>query len=161
LLEAARWAPSWRNDQPWRFIVATKEDPEAYRRLFDCLEPGNQLWACLAPVLMIAVAKRNYDHSDEHNPITLYDAGQAVAQLTIEALSHGLYVHQIGGIDQERIYLTYGIPPRFQPIVALAIGYLGQITDLPQDLRQREVAPRTRLPLCDLVFSDTWGQSFL
>lgn len=161
LLEAARWAPSWRNDQPWRFIVATKEDPETYRRLFDCLKPGNQRWACLAPVLMLATAKRSYDHSDETNPITLYDTGQAVAQLTIEALSHGLYVHQMGGIDHEKTYLTYGIPPGYQPIVALAIGYLGQTTDLPQDLRRREDAPRTRLPLSDLVFSDAWGQPFM
>lgn len=161
LLEAARWAPSWRNDQPWRFIVATKEDPEAYRRLFDCLNPGNQRWACLAPVLMIAIAKRGYDHGNEPNPITLYDTGQAVSQLTIEALSHGLYVHQMGGIDHERIHLMYGIPLNYQPIVALAIGYLGQAIDLPQELRRREELPRTRLPLSDLVFSNTWGQSFM
>jgi len=161
MLEAARWAPSWRNDQPWRFIVTTKEDPVAYQRLFDCLSPGNQRWACLAPVLMLVIAKRGYDHGSKPNPITLYDTGQAVAQLAIEALSHGLYVHQMGGIDHERIHLTYGIPPGYQPVVALAIGYLGQITDLAQDLRRRENAQRTRLPLSDLVLSNTWGQPFM
>ena len=161
LLEAARWAPSWRNDQPWRFIVATKENPEAYRRLFDCLKPGNQRWAGLAPVLMVAVAKRGYDHGPQPNPITLYDTGQAVAQLTIEALSQGLYVHQMGGIHHERIRETYDIPADYQPIVALAIGYLGQPTDLPTDLQQREVAPRARLPLGEIAFSGAWGLPFI
>jgi nitroreductase len=93
VLEAARWSPSWRNDQLWRFILATKEIPEEYRRLFDCIKPGNQRWAGLASVFMVAAAKRGYDHSPQHNPVTLYDTGQAVAQLTIVALSHGLYVH--------------------------------------------------------------------
>ena len=81
LLEAARWAPSWRNDQPWRFIVATKEEPEAYQQLLYCLDTGNQRWARLAPVLMIALAKQGYDHGDRPNPTTLYDTGQAVAQV--------------------------------------------------------------------------------
>lgn len=160
ILEAARWAPSWRNDQPWRFIVATKEDPEEYRRLFDCLTPGNQRWACLAPVLMIAAAKREYDHNPQRNSVTLYDTGQAVAQLTVEALSHGLYVHQMGGIHPERIRETYGIPATYQPVAALALGYMGQPTELPSDLQQKEEAPRTRLPLCEIAFSGFWGLPF-
>jgi nitroreductase len=160
LLEAARWAPSWRNDQPWRFIVATKEDPEAYRRLFDCLKPGNQRWAGRAPVLMVAVAKRGYEHGPQPNPVTIYDTGQAVAQLTIEASSQGLYVHQMGGIHHERVRETYDIPADYQPIVALAIGYLGRATDLPPDLQQREEAPRARLPLSEIAFSGAWGLPF-
>ena len=157
VLEAARWSPSWRNDQPWRFIVATKEGPEEYRRLFDCLKPGNQRWAGLAPVLMIVVAKKGYDHGPETNPVTLYDTGQAVAQLTIEALSLGLYVHQMGGVHPERIRKTYSIPATYQPIVSLAIGYLGQPTELPSDLQRKEEAPRTRLPLSEIAFGGAWG----
>ncbi len=161
VLEAARWSPSWRNDQPWRFIVAMKEDPETYQQLFNCLRPGNQRWARLAPVLVLVVAKKAYDHSEQPNPITLYDAGQAVAQLTIEALSHGLYVHQMGGIYHERIRETYRLPAGYQSVVALAIGYLGQATKLPPDLRRREEAPRTRLPLTEITFSRAWGQPFI
>jgi nitroreductase len=160
ILEAARWSPSWRNDQPWRFIVATKENPEEYRRLFDCLKPGNQRWAGQAPVLMIAVAKKGYDHGSHYNPVTLYDTGQAVAQLTIEALSHGLYVHQMGGIHLERICKTYCIPGSFAPVVALALGYLGESAKLPSDLREREEAPRRRLPLNEIAFSNSWGLPF-
>jgi nitroreductase len=160
LLEAARWAPSWRNDQPWRFIVATQEDPEAYRRMFDCLKQGNQRWAGRAPVLMIAFAKKGYDHDTRTNPITLYDTGQAVAQLTIEALSQGLYVHQMGGVHHDKIRETYNLPEAYQPIVALAIGYLGEPTDLPPDLQQREEAPRSRLPLGEIAFSGAWGRPF-
>jgi len=160
ILEAARWAPSWRNDQPWRFIVATKDDPEEYRRLFDCLKPGNQRWAGLAPVLMIVVAKKGYDHGPQHNPVTLYDTGQAVAQLAIEALSEGLYLHQMGGVHLERICETYFIPAAYQPVVAVAIGYLGQPIGLPLDLQQKEQAPRTRLPLSEIAFSGTWGRPF-
>ena len=161
LLEAARWAPSWRNDQPWRIIVATKDEPEAYRRLFDCLKAGNQRWAGRAPVLMIAVARRGYAHEDQPNPTTLYDTGLAVVQLTIEALSQGLYVHQMGGIHHERMRESYGIPAAYQPIVALAIGYLGQATELPPDLQRRELTPRTRLPLSEIAFSGAWGQPFI
>jgi len=160
ILEAARWSPSWRNDQPWRFIVATKENPEEYRRLYECLKPSNQRWAGQAPVLMIAVAKKGYDHGPQYNPVTLYDTGQAVAQLTIEALSHGLYVHQMGGIHLERICKTYCIPATFAPIVALAIGYLGKSTELPTDLREREEAPRRRLPLNEIAFTSSWGLPF-
>lgn len=160
ILEAARWSPSWRNDQPWRFIVATKENPEEYCRLFDCLKPGNQRWAGRAPVLMIAVAKNGYDHGPQYNPVTLYDTGQAVAQLTIEALSHGLYVHQMGGIHVERIREIYGIPKTYQPVVALALGYLGRPAELPSDLAAKEESPRTRLPLGEIAFRDAWGQPF-
>jgi nitroreductase len=160
ILEAARWAPSWRNAQPWRFIVATKDNPEEYRRLFDCLKPGNQRWAGLAPVLMIVVAKREYDHGPPHNPVTLYDTGQAVAQLTIEALSEGLYLHQMGGVHLDRIRETYCIPAAYRPVVAVAIGYLGQSTGLPLDLQQKEEAPRTRLPLCEIAYSGSWGLPF-
>jgi nitroreductase len=160
ILEAARWAPSWRNDQPWRFIVATKDDPEEYRRLFDCLKPGNQRWAGLAPVLMIVVAKKGYDHGPQHNPVTLYDTGQAVAQLTIEALSEGLYLHQMGGVHLERIRETYSIPATYQPIVAAAIGYLGQPIQLPSDLQQKEETPRARLPLCEIAYSGIWRRPF-
>jgi nitroreductase len=160
ILEAARWSPSWRNDQPWRFIVATKENPEEFRCLFDCLKPGNQRWAGQAPVLMIAVAKKGYDHDPRYNPVTLYDTGQAVAQLTIEALSHGLYVHQMGGIDAEKICKTYCIPGTFAPVVALALGYLGKPAKLPADLREREEAPRRRLPLNEIAFRSSWGRPF-
>lgn len=160
ILEAARWSPSWRNDQPWRFIVATKDNPEEYRRMFDCLKPGNQRWAGQAPVLMIAVAKRGYDHGPQINPVTLYDTGQAVAQLTIEALSHGLYVHQMGGVHLEKIRKTYGIPAAYQPVVALALGYLGQPTELPSDLAAKEESARTRLPLGEIAFRGAWGLPF-
>jgi nitroreductase len=160
VLEAARWSPSWRNDQPWRFIVATKENPEDYRRLFDCLKSGNQRWAGLAPVLMIAAAKKEYDHAPKTTPMTFYDTGQAVAQLAIEALSQGLYVHQMGGVHLERIRENYGMPATYQPIVALAIGYLGQPTDLPRDLQPKEEAARTRLPLSKIAFSGAWGLPF-
>jgi nitroreductase len=161
LLEAARWAPSWRNDQPWRFIVASKDIPESFQRLIACLKPGNRRWARIAPLLMIAITKTSYDHSDRPNPVTLYDTGQAVAQLTIEALAHDLYVHQMGGIHLNKIREVYGIPPGFRPVVALAIGYLGQPLDLPADLQQREVAPRTRLPLNLIAFSGAWGQPLI
>lgn len=161
LLEAARWAPSWRNDQPWRFIVATKDDPEAHQRLLACLKPGNQRWAASAPVLMIAVAKLGYDHSEQPNPITLYDTGQAVAQLTIEAQAHDLFVHQMGGVYLDKIQKTYAIPTTFRPVVALAIGYLGPAQELPADLQEREFAPRTRLPLDSIAFTDTWGRPLI
>ena len=159
LFEAARWAPSWRNQQPWYFIIATKDNPDEHRRLFDCLTPANQRWAGHAPVLIVAVAKRCFDHNDQPNPTALYDTGQAVAHLSLEAMAHNLYVHQMGGVSLDRVREIYAIPEAYQPVVALAIGYLGQAEMLPEDLREREMAGRTRRPLSQTVFQGTWEQS--
>ena len=156
LFEAARWSPSWRNDQPWRFIVATRGNETEFQKMFACLKPGNQHWAGKAAALVAVVTKLQYGHHEEPNPTTYYDAGQAIAHLTVEAMNNDLYVHQMGGVDRPKIREIYGIPAEYNPIVVIAIGYLGQIEDLAEDIQQRERRERVRKPLDEIVFSGEW-----
>lgn len=160
LLEAARWASSCFNEQPWRFIVATKEDSQAYTRLFDCLVEANQKWAINAPVLMISVGKERFTRNDNPNPYRLYDVGQALANLTIQAESMGLRVHQMGGFDKEKARNNYGIPEEYILGAAVAIGYPGDPSRLSEELQERDFSPRSRKPFSEIVFKDQWGKSY-
>ncbi|MGB2926196.1 MAG: nitroreductase family protein [Limnothrix sp.] len=160
LLEAARWAASCFNEQPWRFIVATKDDPAAYDKLLGCLVPANQAWAKHAPVLMISVGKQQFTRNDNPNPYKLYDVGQALTSMTIQAEATGLRVHQMGGFDKDKARDVYKIPVGFEPAAAVAIGYPGDIGNFDEALREREQSPRSRKPLTEIVFKDTWEKSY-
>lgn len=157
LLEAAQWAPSSYNQQPWTFIVATRERPEEHRRLLDCLVPFNQAWARQAPVLMLSVAKLDFD-AGEPNRHAFHDVGQAAAQLVLQAMSLGLKAHQMAGFDAAKARRTYGIPEAHDPVAAIAVGYPGDPASLPEDLRAQEIGPRRRRPLSEIAFSQRWGE---
>jgi nitroreductase len=151
LFEAARWAPSSFNEQPWSFIVATREDAEAHRRLLSTLIEFNQQWAKQAPVLILTVAKLNFDHNGKPNRHAFYDVGQAVADLSVEATSLGLYVHQMAGFDANLARERFAIPAGFEAATAVAVGYLEETPGTQEG--------RTRKPLSDFVFSGNWGQA--
>lgn len=159
LLEAARWAPSSYNEQPWAFVMATREQPEQFERLLGCLLPGNQAWAKAAPVLMISVAKLRFDRNATHNRTAYHDLGLAAAQLTLQATALGLAVHQMAGIHLDQARETYGIPEGYDPVAGIAIGYPGDPETLPEALRAMERAPRQRKPLAAMVFSESWGEA--
>jgi nitroreductase len=159
LLEAARWAASSYNQQPWHFIVATKEDPREYERLLGCIVPANALWAGNAPVLMLSVAKLTYDSNGAPNRHALYDVGQATANLAIQATALGLALHQMGGFDMERARAEFQIPEGYEPVAAIAVGYPGDPASLPESLRARASAPRTRRELREFVFTGRWGKT--
>jgi nitroreductase len=159
LLEAARWAASSYNQQPWHFIVATKEDPREYERLLGCIVPANALWAASAPVLMLSVAKLTYDSNGAPNRHALYDVGQATANLAIQATALGLALHQMGGFDMERARKEFSIPEGYEPVAAIAVGYPGDPASLPESLRARASAPRTRRELREFVFTGRWGKT--
>src|SRR5688572_6496811 len=133
LFEAARWAPSCFNEQPWRFLVAKKENDPEFRRMIDVLSPNNQRWAKDAAVLLISVASSNFARSGKPNRHAFHDVGQAVAQLTLQAVSMGIFVHQMAGFDVIAARHTYDIPEDFEPVAAIAIGYLGSPDQLPDD----------------------------
>jgi nitroreductase len=156
LFEAARWAPSSSNNQPWSFIVATKDNPGEFSRALECLRGGNAKWAANVPVLAFSIARRNWPNSAEVDRHAQYDVGQAVAYLTFEAMAEGLFVHQMGGFYPEKVTGIYGVPENYEPMTAIAIGYGGDPDSLPEDLRARELAPRTRNPLESFVFSGRW-----
>ncbi len=154
LFEAARWAPSSYNDQPWSFIVATRENTAGYLRLLSVLARPNAQWARQAPVLALAVGRLNLNHSGQPNRHAFYDVGQAVANLTVQATALGLAVHQMGGFDVEQAREQFGLPKGQEPVVVLALGYRGDA----EPLRAAERAPRTRKPLEEFVFTERWGK---
>lgn len=157
LFEAARWAASAFNEQPWRYIVATKDQPEEFARLLSCLVEPNQAWAQHAPVLALGIVGLNYTHNGKPNGSAHHDLGLASASLTAEATSRGLSVHQMAGIVPERAREIYGIPEGFVAFTGLAVGYPGEATG---ELAQRDGAPRTRRPLGEFLFSGAFGQAY-
>ncbi|PMB12960.1 nitroreductase [Fischerella thermalis CCMEE 5282] len=160
VLEAARWTASSFNEQPWSFIITTKKNPTEFDHLLGCLTETNQQWAQDAPVLMLSVAKLRFDRNGKENRHAFHDVGAAVANLVIQATAVGLFVHQMAGFDVEKAREVFGIPDDYEPVTAIAIGYLGDPQKLPENLLQRELAPRTRKPLEKFVFTGNWGQFF-
>ena len=158
LLEAARWAPSSYNHQPWSFIVATKDDATEYNRLLSTLVEFNQGWAKNAPVLILTVAKIRTDDG-KTNRHAFYDVGLALENLILQATSLGLFAHQIGGFNPETAREIYQIPEDYEPATVVTVGYPGDPQNLPDGLRDRELAPRTRKPLTEFVFTEKWGHT--
>jgi nitroreductase len=159
LFEAARWAASSYNAQPWSYIVATKASPDEFERLLSCLVEGNQAWAAAAPVLALGCTSLKFALNNQPNAAAEHDLGLASASLTLEATARGLSVHQMIGILPDRARELYGIPDDVRPLTGLAIGYLGDPNALPAKYRERDLAPRTRKPLSEFVFGDRWGTS--
>jgi nitroreductase len=159
LFEAARWAPSSSNEQPWAFLVATKEDKEAHAKLLSTLVEFNQARAKQAPVLVIAVSELAFAKTGAPNRNAFYDTGSSVAHLSMEATARGLFVHQMAGFDPEKAKELLDIPEGWEPIAAFAIGYPGDPQSLSDRLRERELAPRTRKPISEFVMTGRWGQT--
>jgi nitroreductase len=157
ILEAARWAASSYNEQPWRFIVARKSDGELYDRLLGVLIPYNQGWAHLAPVLMITVAKKAFSHNGKANLHARHDAGAALAHIMLQSTALGLHAHGMAGFDAEKARRELGIPDDYEPVAAVAIGYSGPIERLPESYHQAELASRKRKSLDELTFGGRWN----
>jgi nitroreductase len=157
LFEAARWAPSSYNEQPWSYLVATRDRPEEFGRLLSCLVEGNQAWAKFAPVLAVGCTSLNFTRNGQPNAAALHDLGLASGNLVLEATARGLAVHQMIGILPDRVREMYQVPEGVQPLTGLAIGYAGDPGRLPENLRGRDAARRPRKPLAAFVFADRWG----
>lgn len=158
ILEAARWAASSYNEQPWRFIVARKSNRELYDRVLSVLVPYNQNWAQLAPVLIITVAKRTFSHNGAQNQHARHDTGAALAHIMLQATALGLHAHGMAGFDAEKARLELGIPDDYEPVAAVALGYRGSLEELPESYREAEQARRKRKPLDELAFNGHWNE---
>jgi nitroreductase len=150
-LEAARWAPSANNTQPWRFIVA-RRGTQAHARVHDALLGFNQAWAGDAAVLIVAVAE-TADADGSPRGFAAYDLGQAVAHLSVQAHHDGLHVHQMGGFDHDAVRTAFDLEARFEPLTVIALGPIGDPATLPPVLQEREAAPRARRPLADSLIA--------
>lgn len=157
LFEAARWAASSYNEQPWSYIVATKADPAGFERLLSCLVEGNRAWAEAAPVLALGCTSLHFARNGKPNAAAVHDLGLASAGLTLEATARGLSVHQMIGILPDKARELYRIPEGVQPLTGLAIGYVADPDTLPENYRGRDLAPRSRKRLAEFVFGGEWG----
>jgi len=144
LFEAARWAASSFNEQPWNFIFATKETPEDFARMLNCLLDFNIQWAKSAAVLILSIARLNFAGTEKPNRLALHDVGQATANLQIQATALGLFAHPMAGFDIEKTRNEFSIPRDHEPMSVIAVGYPGKPDDLPEKLRVRELTPRKR-----------------
>lgn len=158
LFEAARWAPSSSNEQPWRFIVARKNDTESFQKMQECLMDGNKIWAKDAAALIITVAKKNFTSNDKRNIYSWHDVGLATAMLSVQATELNIYIHQMGGFDHTLAKEVFSIPDDFEVLSIIALGYEGNPELLPENLRARENGERKRKPLNELVFSTKFGE---
>jgi nitroreductase len=156
LFEAARWAPSSSNEQPWRFIFAINGDP-AFDYIAGTLMPINLDWARNAPVLILVCAALSRTNGSP-NRHAYYDAGQAVGHLTVQALSEGLIQRQMGGFDLDAARAAVALPEGYDPIAVIAIGYPGDPMSLSESARERENAPRIRRRLNEIVFEGAFGE---
>lgn len=159
LLEAARWAPSSYNEQPWRYMVAQRSDGDAFEGMLSCLVEPNRAWAQHASALLIGVASLHFSRNDKPNAAALHDLGLAAAHLTFEATARGIDVHQMIGILPDRARELYGIPAGYEAVTALAIGYAGERAGIDSALRDRDQSERNRRPLAEFVFAGRWQQT--
>jgi len=158
LFEAARWAPSSYNEQPWCFIVARRSEPAPFEQVLQCLVEGNREWARQAPVLALTVARERFKRNDKPNRAAEHDVGLAVASLSVEATARGISVHQMIGILPDRAAEAFQIPEGAHALTALAIGYPAGPDEPAADvLRTRDQTPRQRKPLGEFVFGETFG----
>lgn len=158
VFEGARWAPSSRNEQPWSFLVARKEEPEEFARMLGCLVPGNVNWAQHVPVLMISVAKLRFDHNQQSNRYAFHDTGIATGFLMLQAASLGLLAHGMGGFEPEKARQLYGIPETHEAVAAIALGYPGDDREAQAELRKRNVR-KSRRSFEQFVFAGHWAQA--
>lgn len=159
LFEAARWAASSYNEQPWRYVVATKQNPSEFERLLSCLVEPNQAWAKHAPVLALAAVQNRFQRNDKPNPAAQHDLGLAAGNLLVEASARGIDVHQMIGILPDRARELYEIPEDTTPLTAIAIGYAGDIEAADPHLAERDRGPRARRPLGEFVFAGSFGHA--
>jgi len=157
VFEAARWAASSNNEQPWRFLVGIRNSP-THNKIHSALVGFNQSWAGAAPVLILGVANTKFTTNGNPNGYAFYDLGAASSYITLQATALGLSAHQMAGYDHDAARKTLEIPEDYVLGSVIALGYQGEPAALPnQQLLERELAPRQRKPLRELVFS-AWGE---
>ena len=154
VFEAARWAMSAYNEQPWRYIVANRASDQAlWEQVLSTLVEGNRPWAQHVPVLALGVVQADLERNGKTNPTAVHDLGTASAFLTIEATARGLSVHQMSGILPDAVRLTFSLPDNLQPVTALAIGYAGVNNKLDDSFANRDTRTRDRKPMSDILLN--------
>lgn len=153
LFEAARWAPSSRNEQPWRFVYATRDDRENFTRIADLLVEGNS-WAKKSALLIVVLARKNFTGNNKENYNAMYDSGAAAENLFLEAINQGLFAHEMIGFALEKALEVLAVPENFMPASLIAVGYPATLSDLEMfepSLKERELSQRERLAIKQII----------
>jgi nitroreductase len=153
IFTAASWAASSSNEQPWRFLVGHKGD-DTYSKIFDCLVEFNQSWAKSAPVLVLTVAKTTFTKDGSNNGWALHDTGAASANMCLQAIALGIHTHGMAGFDKDKVRTHFNLPADYTEGAVWAMGYLGDPGTLPEKMQTMELAPRSRKPLVEIVFTE-------
>ena len=159
LFEAARWAPSCYNDQPWSFVISRKNGGGQYQRLLSTLIEFNQSWAATAPILLFGCARRSFERNGEPNRHAWYDLGQAMGLLLVQAASMDILLHQMAGFDAEQAAQILGVPPDVEVVTVAAVGYLGDAGRLPEGMDEKDPDTRERKSMASFVFDESWSNS--
>jgi nitroreductase len=153
ILEAARYAPSSMNEQPWLFILTTRDDPEQFQNVLDLLVEGNKVWAKNAYALIVSLARMKHVYKNRPNKYAFHDTGMAVSNMLLQATSMGVYIHQMGGFSQDRAKEYFNLDQDIEPVAIMALGYIGDGSGLPPDLLKRDIMRKTRKEISDYAFS--------
>jgi|YNPMSStandDraft_1061717.scaffolds.fasta_scaffold00702_2 nitroreductase len=157
ILEAASWAPSSFNNQPWRFFVSDKrKNDNFYNEILSALNEFNQKWAVTAPILIVLTCLKHYEHNLKQNTTAMFELGLAVQNMIIKAMNVGIYSHIMGGFDKEKIRKVINADENLEVVAILALGYLGKIDDLPDEIKKAEIEKkRIRKNLNEIVFESS------
>lgn len=158
MFEAARWAASSFNEQPWRYIIGTKDQPELFEKILACLVDGNQAWAKHAYLIGLGVIRTKFSKNDKNNRVALHDLGLASGNICAQATHLGLQVHQMGGILPDKARELFEIPEPFEPVTGIAIGHADEPDDISDEFKKRDTTPRTRRSLDQFVFGGNWEE---
>ncbi|HRP02726.1 MAG TPA: nitroreductase family protein [Candidatus Kapabacteria bacterium] len=163
LCEAARWAPSCSNDQPYRFLIFDKyTNDKAYNKVRESFDAGNTRWSRTVPVIICVLASDTFRKYKTHNRWAQFDTGAAAENIYLQAVSMGLIAHPFGGFDIDKVKIDFNIPEEFTPMAMIAIGYQSEdLSVLDEDYMQKELLERTRIPLDENFFISEWGQSII
>ncbi|MDE5417173.1 nitroreductase family protein [Labilibaculum sp. DW002] len=156
LFEAASYAPSCFNEQPWRFIYATKEYAERYEQLLSCLVEFNQMWVKTAPMIILTLVSKKFAQNGKVNHHAAHDLGLAIGNMSAQATSMDLYMHQMAGFSVEKAREMFEIPDDFDVLTMIAVGYIGNPDVLPENIREMESNKRERKPLNKILFDGDW-----
>lgn len=158
LMEAARWAPSSNNEQPWSFILFDENVPDLLDQARECLSSGNS-WAKKAPLLILSVARTHFSDTGKENRHGFHDVGLATENILLQAYHLGLITHPMAGFDVHKSVQFFSIPEKNIPAAMIAVGYPGNLDTIPVELKDRELAPRSRKGFSGMVFNGIWGNS--
>jgi nitroreductase len=159
LFEAARWAPSSVNEQPWIYLYATKDQTDLYNEIFESLNESNKIWAKHAPLLIVSLIRKTFSRNEMPNLSARYDLGAANALLSLQAAHYGLNVHQMGGFSTDIVKRNLKVPDQYEVVVVMAVGYPGDVQLLPEHLKVRELAPRERYLRGEFVMNKAFDAS--